>query len=51
VLNDGKKVAILVGAGALHATGEVMETAGKLGAGVAPKRSSAKPHSPTTCCL
>jgi pyruvate dehydrogenase (quinone) len=35
VLNEGKKVAILVGAGALHATDEVIETAEKLGAGVA----------------
>ena len=35
VLNEGKKVAILVGAGALHATDEVIETADKLGAGVA----------------
>jgi pyruvate dehydrogenase (quinone) len=35
VLNQGKKVAILVGAGALHATDEVIETADKLGAGVA----------------
>src|SRR5579871_1273207 len=35
VLNDGKKVAILVGAGALHATDEVIAVADKLGAGVA----------------
>lgn len=35
VLNEGKKVAMLVGAGALHATDEVIETADKLGAGVA----------------
>jgi pyruvate dehydrogenase (quinone) len=35
VLNAGKKVAILVGAGALHATDEVMGVAEKLGAGVA----------------
>jgi pyruvate dehydrogenase (quinone) len=35
VLNAGKKVAILAGAGALHATDEVIETADKLGAGVA----------------
>jgi pyruvate dehydrogenase (quinone) len=35
VLNSGKKVAILVGAGALHATDEVMAVAQKLGAGVA----------------
>ena len=34
VLNEGKKVAILVGAGALHATDEVIETADKLGAEV-----------------
>ncbi|GAB2561733.1 thiamine pyrophosphate-requiring protein [Dyella jejuensis] len=35
VLNAGKKVAILVGAGALHATDEVIAVADKLGAGVA----------------
>ncbi len=35
VLNAGKKVAILVGAGALRATDEVMAVAEKLGAGVA----------------
>jgi pyruvate dehydrogenase (quinone) len=35
VLNGGKKVAILVGAGALHATDEVIAVAEKLGAGVA----------------
>ncbi len=35
VLNEGKKVAILVGAGALKATDEVIEAADKLGAGVA----------------
>lgn len=35
VLNRGKKVAILVGAGALAATDEVMEVAELLGAGVA----------------
>jgi pyruvate dehydrogenase (quinone) len=35
VLNAGKKVAILVGAGALHATDEVIAIANKLGAGVA----------------
>jgi pyruvate dehydrogenase (quinone) len=35
VLNDGDKVAILVGAGALDATDEVMEVAEQLGAGVA----------------
>ncbi|WP_250491047.1 thiamine pyrophosphate-requiring protein [Caballeronia sp. INML2] len=35
VLNAGKKVAILVGAGALDATDEVMAVAEKLGAGVA----------------
>ena len=35
VLNEGKKVAILVGAGALHATDEVIAVADKLGAGVA----------------
>ncbi len=34
-LNAGSKVAILVGAGALHATDEVMQVADKLGAGVA----------------
>jgi pyruvate dehydrogenase (quinone) len=35
VLNAGKKVAILVGAGALRATDEVIAIANKLGAGVA----------------
>jgi pyruvate dehydrogenase (quinone) len=35
VLNAGRKVAILVGAGALRATDEVIEIADKLGAGVA----------------
>ena len=35
ILNEGKKVAILVGAGALGATDEVMEVADLLGAGVA----------------
>jgi pyruvate dehydrogenase (quinone) len=35
VLNAGDKVAILVGAGALHATDEVIAVAEKLGAGVA----------------
>jgi pyruvate dehydrogenase (quinone) len=35
VLNAGRKVAMLVGAGALHATDEVIEVAEKLGAGVA----------------
>ncbi len=35
VLNDGKKVAILVGAGALHATDEVIAVADRLGAGAA----------------
>ncbi|MGH9456533.1 MAG: thiamine pyrophosphate-requiring protein [Thermoanaerobaculia bacterium] len=35
VLNDGNKVAMLVGAGALHATDEVIEAAELLGAGIA----------------
>ncbi len=35
LLNEGKKVAMLVGAGALQATDEVMEVAELLGAGVA----------------
>ncbi|GAB3538068.1 thiamine pyrophosphate-requiring protein [Noviherbaspirillum agri] len=35
VLNAGNKVAILVGAGAMHATDEVLEVARLLGAGVA----------------
>jgi pyruvate dehydrogenase (quinone) len=34
-LNAGKKVAMLVGAGALHATAEVLEVADMLGAGIA----------------
>jgi pyruvate dehydrogenase (quinone) len=35
VLNDGKRVAILIGAGAMRASNEVIETANVLGAGVA----------------
>jgi pyruvate dehydrogenase (quinone) len=35
ILNSGKKVAMLVGAGALHATDEVIQTAERLGAGIA----------------
>lgn len=35
VLNEGERVAILVGAGALNATDEVIQVAEKLGAGVA----------------
>ncbi|HVX51596.1 MAG TPA: thiamine pyrophosphate-requiring protein [Chitinophagaceae bacterium] len=35
ILNNGEKVAILVGAGALNAADEVLEAAGILGAGVA----------------
>ncbi|WP_432710890.1 thiamine pyrophosphate-requiring protein [Pedobacter sp.] len=35
VLNEGKKVAILIGAGAMHAAAEVQEIANILGAGVA----------------
>lgn len=35
ILNEGKKVAILVGAGALHASKQVIEVANILGAGVA----------------
>lgn len=35
VLNEGKKIAMLVGAGCLHATDEVIAIADKLGAGVA----------------
>lgn len=35
ILNAGEKVALLVGAGALNATDEVIETADRLGAGVA----------------
>src|SRR5690349_2260461 len=35
ILNAGEKVAMLVGAGALHATDEIIETAEILGAGVA----------------
>jgi pyruvate dehydrogenase (quinone) len=35
VLNEGKKVAMLVGAGALGAEAEVIETAERLGAGIA----------------
>jgi pyruvate dehydrogenase (quinone) len=35
ILNGGERVAMLVGAGALHATDEVVQTAERLGAGVA----------------
>ncbi|NKF24407.1 thiamine pyrophosphate-requiring protein [Solimonas marina] len=35
ILNSGKKVAVMSGAGALHATDEVIELCEKLGAGVA----------------
>ena len=35
ILNAGKRVAILAGAGALHATDELIETADLLGAGIA----------------
>lgn len=35
ILNSGKKIAMLVGAGALHATQEIIETADVLGCGVA----------------
>lgn len=35
VLNAGRKVAILAGAGALHATDELIEVADRLGAGIA----------------
>ncbi|TWI64444.1 pyruvate dehydrogenase (quinone) [Pseudoduganella lurida] len=35
ILNEGKKVAILAGAGALHATDELIEIADILGAGIA----------------
>jgi pyruvate dehydrogenase (quinone) len=35
VLNEGEKVAMLVGAGALHATDEILEIADRLAAGVA----------------
>jgi pyruvate dehydrogenase (quinone) len=35
ILNQGEKVAMLVGAGTLHATDEVIATADKLGAGIA----------------
>jgi pyruvate dehydrogenase (quinone) len=35
ILNNGERVAMLVGAGALHATDEVIDTAEMLGAGIA----------------
>ncbi len=35
LLNEGERVAMLVGQGALHATDEVIETADRLGAGIA----------------
>ncbi len=46
VLNAGKKVAMLVGAGALSATDEVLEVAEILGAGIA-KALLGKPLCPT----
>lgn len=48
VLNAGKKVAILVGAGALNATDEVIAVAEKLQAGVA-KALLEKPRCRMTC--
>ena len=47
VLNAGKKVAMLVGAGALGATDELIEIAGKLQAGVAKAFAGGKPLFPT----
>ena len=47
VLNEGEKVAILVGAGALNATDEVIQVAGTLGAGVA-KALLGRPLCPMT---
>jgi len=35
ILNEGKRVAMLIGAGALHAAEEVLQTASVLGAGIA----------------
>jgi pyruvate dehydrogenase (quinone) len=46
VLNEGERVAILVGAGALGATDEVIEIADALGAGVA--KAVARPY-PMIC--
>ena len=48
VLNAGERVAMLAGAGALHATDEVIEIADVLGAGVA-KALLGKAASLTTC--
>jgi pyruvate dehydrogenase (quinone) len=48
VLNAGKKVAILVGAGALRATDEVIAWPTGSAPGL-PKRCSARPLCPTTC--
>ena len=45
MLNAGKKVAILVGAGALHATDEVIAVAERL-ARASPRRCSARPSLP-----
>jgi pyruvate dehydrogenase (quinone) len=47
ILNAGSRVAILVGAGALHATQEVLDVADKLGAGIA-KALLGKPAVPDT---
>ena len=49
ILNAGKKVAILVGAGALGAADEVIAVADRLSARAAPRRCSARPCCPTTC--
>ena len=46
VSNSGKRVAILLGAGALHATDEVIAVADRLGSGAA-KRCLERPPCPT----
>lgn len=48
VLNAGKRVAILAGAGALRATDELIEVAERLGA-ESPRRCWARPRCPTIC--
>jgi len=52
VLNSGKKVAMLVGAGALEATDEVLETAEILGAGISKALlgKAAVPDDAPGCC-
>lgn len=48
ILNSGRNVAMLVGAGAMHATDEILAVAERLGAGIA-KACWARPPCRTTC--